>query len=196
MSPRTEKPTTPPRPPDRGPPLEFALHVALDVLGAGNTLGTLLGSSVSGSLSIERRGWLAPELRLGFSYAGTDSPPVERFEYARFTWWRGFVEACPFRFLPARTVEVRPCAAGRIGALVSEGHGIQSSLTSTHPWGELGATLLVEWRLVGPMAIEVEGGAEFPLSRQEFDFQRPLESAYATPPVMGEVTLGLGVHFP
>jgi len=175
--------------------LDLAAHVSLAVFGAGSPLGSVFGSAIGGSVALDRRTWLAPELRVGFSYAGSDSPNVPD-GYARFTWWRAELEVCPLRLLLARTLDLRPCAFGRAGALVSAGHGLDSSVTSTRPWGELGASALVEWRVMGPLALEVEMGADVPLLRETFGFQDPSDSLYQPPGVMAEGRFGLGVHFP
>jgi hypothetical protein len=177
-------------------PLDFAAHAALSVFGAGTPLGGVVGSSIGGSIAISRGSWLAPELRLGLSYAGIDSPEQIQNEYAKFTWWRGELEACPVRLAIARSVDLRPCALGRAGALISDGHGATSSLSSTSPWGELGVSALLEWRIVGALAIEMEVGPDFPLVRETYAFQHPFVHVYGAPPVMAEGRLGLAVHFP
>jgi hypothetical protein len=117
-------------------------------------------------------------------------------EYAKFAWWRAELEGCPLRWSVAKSLEVRPCAFARAGALVSQGHGLSSSQTSIRPWSELGASLLLEWTLVGPMALELEGGATLPLIREQFEFMDPAELGYQAPSVMADVKLGVGVHFP
>jgi hypothetical protein len=186
--------------PARGaPPLDFAVHVALGMVGVGAPLGALFGSFLGGSATFGSDPVLAPELRLGFSYTSADSAEITTDnlnEYAKFTWWRGELEVCPIRGPLARTLSLRPCAVGRGGALVSAGHAIGSSLTSVRPWGELGASALLEWRVMGPLALEGEVGIDFPLLRESFGFVSPPEPVYQAPSVMAEGRLGLVVHFP
>jgi hypothetical protein len=176
--------------------VDVAAHVALSVVTAGSPLGLVWGPSVGASLALERRSWLAPELRAGLTYAGSDSPDVANDGYATFTWWRGELEVCPLRLPLAQTLDLRPCALGRAGALVSAGHGLGSSLTSVRPWGELGASALLEWRVMGPLEFELELGADFPLLRELFDFKHPMNQVYQAPGVLAEGRLGLAVHFP
>ena len=79
---------------------------------------------------------------------------------------------------------------------MSAGHAVTSSLTSVRPWGELGVSVLLEWRVMGPLAIEGEIGPDFPLVRESFDFNAPAQHGYLAPRALAEGQLGLGVHFP
>jgi hypothetical protein len=169
-------------------------------------IGPVFGGAIGSSIAIERRGWLSPEFRLGFGYAERDlsaepNPGQKSDGTAAFTWLRGHVEICPIRIPLARTLALRPCALGRGGVLVSVGHPTgPPAPTSIRPWVELGASALLEWRLVGPLAIELDlGGSLLPV-RYPYVFDnagKPSpQNVYSPSVIMAEGRVGLAVHFP
>jgi hypothetical protein len=189
--------------PNRGSsePLRFEGSASLGahVLDATGGAGAAVGPYFFAALARVHPGVFAPELRAGLSYASRTipDPNPENEGTATFTWWRGEVEACPLRFTLARTVHARPCASLRAGAIVSEGHGTRNSVTSTNPWGELGASALMEWDVVDPLRLEAEAGLGFPVTRKTFEFQGLTADRLYTPGVvMPGGRIGLAVHFP
>jgi hypothetical protein len=72
--------------------------------------------------------------------------------------------------------------------------------TSIRPWVELGASALLEWRLVGPLAIELDlGGSLLPV-RYPYVFDNAgkpsSQNVYSPSVIMAEGRVGLAVHFP
>jgi hypothetical protein len=197
FNPGTDSPPAPDEGASKPLRLQSSASLGLHVLGVGGGAGTVFGPSFVGALAMVRSGLLAPELRAGVSYAssGTISDPEGS---ATFAWWRGELEVCPLRFALASTLNVRPCAAVQAGAIVATGHGNATSAPpATELWGELGASVLLEWDVVGPWRVEAEAGLGFPLTRRPFGFTGPnQDTVYAPTVVMPEGRIGLAVHFP
>jgi hypothetical protein len=113
-------------------------------------------------------------------------------------WSRGLIEVCPLRFELAATLDVRPCVTSAAGELHAEGHGTATSAPpKTEPWLEIGGAALLEWRLVGPLAVQGEAGFSLPLSRETFFFQQlpTPTTVYQAASIAGEARLALAVRF-
>ena len=139
---------------------------------------------------------LAPAFR--FSAHHTSSVNVDvTATSASFEWTFARAEVCPWRFDLANTVELRACGLFDAGVLFASGGGgvgFQAA-SQLQPWLAAGALARLEWRLVGPLRLEADGGLAVPFVRKTFAFD-PSTSVYEAPAVLGLASLGLGVRFP
>jgi hypothetical protein len=110
------------------------------------------------------------------------------------------LEVCPLRLQLAAALDVRPCLTGAAGVLLAEaqGTGITSQGPRTSMWLEVGGAALLEWTVVGPLALQGEAGfSVLPPSGETFYFDPPPASTtvYRVPPIVGLGRLGLAIRF-
>jgi hypothetical protein len=100
----------------------------------------------------------------------------------------GRLELCPFRVAGPR-LSLAPCAAADLGATSVSGYR-----RDVAAWVALGAHGRGTWQLGGPVALEAELGALFPLTR--YEVFAGSELLYESAPVGLSAGLGASVGFP
>jgi hypothetical protein len=113
---------------------------------------------------------------------------------ARFSWIAGRLSGCPAA-LRIGPITARPCAGIDAGALRGRGSGVAQPLGVTRAWGAVTALGRLQGEIYPGMALEIEGGAAFPLTRDTFVFDDPRREIHAIPAVGGFGSAGLGVAF-
>jgi hypothetical protein len=170
--------------------------VALDATGEGaiapdltpgGQLGAELRWDVPGSI-------VAPSLRV--SALVVPSGEVHRGPaFAQFTWIAGRIEGCPLTFTLSAELAVSPCVIVDGGVLRAQG-GKRHAATTTRvrPWIAPGLLGRLQWRLVGPLSLELEAGATFPLVRDTF-YVAPDFILQGTPAAGALAAGGVSVRF-
>ena len=136
---------------------------------------------------------VSPTLRASMFQADSgllDRRPV----HSRFRWLVGRIEGCPLRFSPYPTVVISPCALLDAGALEASGWGRTSSGDRTRPWVAPGLLGRIQWDFFGPLLIEAEGGAMFPLVRDTF-YVAPAFDIHQAEIAGGFFAAGVGMYF-
>jgi hypothetical protein len=178
--------------------------VALEALGVGSNLGTLVGPAVAAEVGWGGPPFLdpalrwAPEVRLGGSRFEGKTPTLGPGS-ATFTFYRVEASLCPLRLAFAASLEVRPCLVAVAGSLEGIGKVGNVSKSQTKPWFELGGSGLVDWTVVGPLGLEGEGGLDGVPLRNEFRFTTPggpPTRIFQALPAVPWARLGLRVRFP
>jgi hypothetical protein len=179
--------------------IRFAGAFGLDILGFVPQ-SVVFGASVLGEVAFDGSGILAPEARIGGSL--TESRSLSTNDGTGVLMWsRGLFEVCPLRFQLAPSLDVRPCVTSAGGGLHVQGHGTGTSEPpTTKPWIEVGGAALMEWTLIGPLALQGEAGFSLPLARETFFFAQSPTSAtettvYHVPSIVGGARLGFAVRF-
>jgi hypothetical protein len=158
--------------------------------------GPVLDVAAFADIARDPNAFLAPAFRLSVHRTSQADVDVTQTT-ASFVWTFARAEACPWRFDLARSLALRPCALVDGGALSGDGGGGVGFRAATHlrPWVAAGSLGRLEWVLVGPLALEAEGGLTVPLLRETFAFDSAV-NVYTPPAVVGFGSLGLGARFP
>lgn len=105
--------------------------------------------------------WGAVDLTLRAAAVGAWGASNTTSGTIRQTVWAGRFDVCPV-VLGSATLSARPCAALELGQLRASG-----PLSDTALWAALAAHVRGQWVVIGPLAVEAELGANFPLRRYE-----------------------------
>jgi hypothetical protein len=186
-----------PAPPsaERTPPPRTAsadgVQVAAGLRGGAETaVGPLVAPSLGIYGDLARR-----DLSVRLSAVHAISPVVERGAgSARFRRTTAGVDACPLRWRPSASLSLVPCASFEIGSLTSEGRSTVNPESASRLWASAGVAGRVGWEIVGPLVVELEGRAAFPLTRDRFFF-RPAEDVFETPIVAFSAGISGAVRF-
>ena len=130
---------------------------------------------VSLELSWQRKSLVAPSVRLSFGRGETDVG-VGNVGRAKFVWVSGRLELCPIGISPVKKSMIRPCAAFEGGALTAGGVDIPEPREETRPLLAAAALARASFSVAGPVELELYGGIEAPLVRDEYviiDRSRP-----------------------
>jgi hypothetical protein len=177
--------------------------ISLGIMGSAKWAAVpSIGWGGGGWVEIEHRstGALAPSVRLAYQYnaardalSGIDSS---------FDWVTARLEGCPLRWhLVGDVVQARPCALFEAGLFRGRGVVDHPQVTPGNlPWLAPGVLMRLAWSLTPRIAIDVDGGAIFPLHVWTFTVTEGPKMAeralYSTPHVAGLFNLGVGYQFP
>lgn len=180
---------------ERGPALASpGRALVLGALGRLNTAAVpALGGGVVGLVELPRAAG-GPRVELGGSW-GTGRTTQEG-ERARIDWLTAVATACPVALSIGRRVEVSPCGGIELGALLGKGEqSTRITTPETRSTGYFAWSLLAElWAPMTPnLGLKFEAGLTFPVTRPQFEFNRP-DLLVFRPPWVGLVT-GLGLGF-
>lgn len=166
-------------------------------VGAASAIAPSVVPVLSGAIELARLdGLLSPALRLAYVQADSGAQVVGLGpQRARFALLAGRLEVCPVRAVIHGPISAAPCALFEAGALAADGLSPFSPSTRTRPWAAPGLGARVQIDVLGDAMVEVDGGAVFPLVRDEFYFS-PTLTAHVVPTVGGFVGGGVGMHFP
>jgi hypothetical protein len=132
----------------------------------------------------------APSLRCGFQYASGDQSVSGGAMSAHRAV--GTIDFCPLRFRPG-PLRLMPCVDVQGGVLTAAGQDIQPSHTDTRHWFTVGAMGSVRYVPISPFFVELDGGLELPLVRDNFYFYAPDHTVYLPPPIAGFAGGAIGV---
>jgi hypothetical protein len=107
----------------------------------------------------------------------------------------GRLDVCPLRLPLVGPLELRPCAALDVAAHLGAGTRTVKAASETRAWIAPGALARASLRVVGPLVVEAEGGATFPLLRYRFYFG-PDVTAHSAPAASLTGSIGVGLSFP
>jgi hypothetical protein len=170
-------------------------------VSAGGQLGapaTMFGATLGGGAFIEGQlypeDWVSPSVRVAFLAQGVDERDDRGTAELRLA--TGRLSVCPVR-LPAKTRgSLRPCALGELGRLVARGTDIVDGREVVTAWRALGVSVRGAWAFP-IVALEVEGAAIFPLTKEAFYFDPvPVEPTFEVPSMHASLLVGLSVHWP
>jgi len=157
----------------------------VDVLGIGLFLE--LGQT-------ENAGVWAPLVRLTGARAASDV--TSGMTSASFTWMTLALDGCPIQAtLVAQRVWIRPCARVSGGLLGASATIDGQALDAHKPWVTAGVLARLQWRPVGPLFFEVEGGAAYAFTHDAVSLGM---GAPVLDPALFEPfgSLGVGLTFP
>ena len=183
--------------------------------GTGGTAPTSSRSELSGSLLVtgdtvigpapspligfggaivglwDRDSILSPALRVGLVYF-----PGRTFEATGGTAFFALtalnLDACPFR-VGERSFGAFVCASYTHGWLDARGRRTNEPLSEVRPWDVFAGTLLLDWRPIEYLEVQLLGSVGGPLVRDQFAF-KPLVF-HTVPPVSGRAGIALGGFF-
>jgi hypothetical protein len=190
---------------DQQPPVDE--HAGRTRFGFGGSLTTdyfrapidVLGISAFLELGqTENAGVWAPLVRLTGTHAASDvtTGVGGGMATSSFTWWTLALDGCPIQAtLVALRVWVRPCARVTGGLLNASATVGKQALDAGKPWVTAGVLARLQWRPVGPLFFEVQGGAAYAFTH---DAVSPGMGAPAIDPALFEPfgSVGLGLTFP
>jgi hypothetical protein len=162
---------------------------------ASGTADAVLAVRACGGLDFGE-GTFSPSVRVAVSRS-FDVERVAPPGRAALRWTTVALDACPVRFdvSAAPTIEVRPCIGFAAGVLEAEAAAVPVPQSRTRPWLAASAHLRLVWAPVRALAVELEGGAVAPLSRESFFFE-PAIPVYEAPAVAAFGRAGMAVRFP
>ncbi|HEY5241547.1 MAG TPA: hypothetical protein VIJ22_08785 [Polyangiaceae bacterium] len=135
-------------------------------------------------------GFLAWTFRAGFERASSGPVDAGNGATADFTWTVGILDVCPTRWtLGALSLE--PCVRAEAGVLEGAGGGIVPARDLKPPWVAVGPTGRARLFVAGPIFLELDAGARFPLTRTRYFFEP--DETVDQPPVAGGWTAGAGL---
>lgn len=174
--------------PTRTPGPHFA--VALHAAGEGAIAPDLTpGGQLGAELYWERKGSIfSPSLRLSTLVARSDV--VRRGPaFGQFTWIAGRLEGCPLSFTLSAELAASSCVIFDAGALSARGGRRDATPTArVRPWIAPGLIGRLQWRIAGPLFLELEAGATFPLVRDTFYVAR--DFTLQETPIAGALAAG------
>jgi hypothetical protein len=143
----------------------------------------------------ERRGPFVPSIRV----SGSLSAPGEVASGATrstFTWTTGRLDLCPVRAGRVHGPFVLDaCAIGEAGRIAVDGTGADRLHQPRRPWAAAGALARGGWRLTQAFSLEIEGGAEAPLLREDFVYPST-GTVYRAPRVIALAGVWLAIRLP
>jgi hypothetical protein len=140
----------------------------------------------------ENAGVWAPLVRLTGTRAAADTG--SGMSTASFTWLTLALDGCPIQAtLVAHRVWIRPCARVS-GGLLSGSATVDGQALDVHkPWVTAGVLARLQWRPVGPLFFEAQGGAAYAFTHDPV----PLGAAVLTPALFEPFgSVGAGLTFP
>jgi MYXO-CTERM domain-containing protein len=196
-------------PAERTAPVRFGFGALLttDFYGApievnGQAKGQLGVLGVGAFVELGRgedAGVWAPLVRLTGARASTDATGA--MSTATYTWYTLAADFCPIQASLTHGLWVRPCARVTGGLLTAAASLGNQAYGAQQPWVSAGLLGRLQWRPVGPLFFEVQGGAAYA-------FTHDAVSLGPTPAVMSAIptltpasfepfgALGVGLTFP
>ncbi len=190
--PPVDRPAPPPPAPAARSRWASSGGVEVGVLGG---IGPALGPMAGGFFDVEHRTarGLASAARLSFDVARTSSD-LSRGGTQTYEWLGGTVRACPVYLPLPQKFRVAPCAAFQIGAHRATTQDVRNPTSSLEGWLAPAALGTVEWSISREIALELSGGALFPLRRTRY-FLAPDTTIFDVPAVAGTANFALRVRF-
>jgi hypothetical protein len=170
-------------------------HFAIDVgaaLGYGVAPSPLFSTPVGLEASAPTWGPLSPVGRVRFEHAATGVPRTTS-PAGTFSWTVGVLELCPNRWKTGHFA-IEPCARFEGGVVNASGVNVVPARETTKAWFTVGAVGRVEWRLLDPVFIALEGGVRVALDRPTYFFE-PNAPYYEPPRIGGFGSVGVGAQF-
>ena len=180
--------------PALAPPVlwHFALGAHEDAT-SGETPDLMFGGNVFLEASVHRDSILAPSARLMVKLSKSSPFPTSAGT-AHFSRLLGGVEVCPLRLdVRGGVLAFVPCGVFDAGTLHAAGSDTARARAESRIWLDAGAAARIEWVLTRRVALEVEGGALFPVTRDHFRF--PTLPVYDVPAVGGYASIGVAMRF-
>jgi hypothetical protein len=147
--------------------------------------------------ALQRRGsGFEPMLALSLNRTSPEDVRVAAGD-SRFSWISARLAACPLALVLLEPLSLRVCGLFDAGELHASADSPQGARVQVMPWFALGAEIRLEWSLVRPLLLSLEGGVISPLSRGRFFFE-PDDSrntAFVVPAVGGVARFGFGLRF-
>jgi hypothetical protein len=119
---------------------------------------------------------------------------------ADYTWLTLSADFCPIRAAIARTLWVRPCVRAGGGELSGSATLSGQAVSEHRPWVAAGLLARLQWRPVGPLLFEAQGGAAYSFAHDALAFAG--DPTGKTLPVLSPAPfepfggVGLGLTFP
>jgi MYXO-CTERM domain-containing protein len=164
----------------------------VDVLGVGAFVE--LGTS-------EDAGVWAPLVRLTGARASGDM--TSGMSTATFTWYTLAADFCPIQASLAHRLWIRPCARVSGGVLSGAATLGGQALGEQKPWVTGGLLARLQWRAVGPLFLEAQGGAAYAFTHDALSLAPASASGTMDAvPVLSPASfepfgsLGVGLTFP
>jgi hypothetical protein len=173
----TEAPERGPAAPEQDARPREARGLGIQIGGGANT-GVQSGAMPTNALSVagfiegraRREGLVSPTVRAGIVRSLTSTTSLSQTGSATFSLTMGTLDLCPSR-LTKGDLAVVACARGELGILHGQGSAIAPAREQAPPWLAIDGVVRAEIALVGPLFLEVEGGARAPLLRTRYVFQ-------------------------
>jgi hypothetical protein len=185
-----DRPAEPAR--DARTPWSFALGPELGVMsGIGPDVAPMAGLSFDAMPRTRRV--FAPSFHLSAAFAGTGED-LSRGS-TTYRWFGATLRMCPVQALFAGArVRVAPCAGMQAGVHHGTSSGVSAPSSHTELWLAPTGGASISWAASSAFAVELQGGALFPLRRTRF-FLAPDTTLYEVPAIGGTATLGLLIRF-
>ena len=144
-------------------------------------------------IAAERRGILAPALRISFAWT-RNAHVAAGADGADISWYAARAEACPL-LLGSAPVSLSPCLTFDAGALTVTGENDPPGSARTRPWLSSGLDARGSLRIWRWLFAELELGAAVPWIRDRWIFSNGT-ALHTTPLVIAWMGTGLGCRFP
>lgn len=160
-----------------------------DVLGASGFLE--LGAT-------ENAGIVSPLVRLTGAWASATMQSGSGAGSDTFTWETVALDGCPFQFTLASGLWIRPCARLTGGLLTGSATVSHQTLTDHAPWVTFGLLARMQWRPVGPLFFEAQGGAAYAFTHDPLVVGTTMDALPVLTPASFEPfgSVGVGLTFP
>jgi hypothetical protein len=142
----------------------------------------------------EDAGIWAPLVRLTGTRATSDMPGGTAT--ATFTWLTLAADGCLIQASLTRGLWIRPCVRVTGGSLGGSATMAGRMLTHQAPWVTAGLLARLQWRPVGPLVFEAQGGAAYAFTNGPFSLA--MDAVPVLQPVSFEPfgSVGVGLTFP
>lgn len=181
-------PRRPPPPPPPPPPSPWQASAGAEA-GIHGGIGPA-AAPVAGVFAEIERGARA---RLSFQAARTASDLPNDAAHT-YEWVGATARVCPVHLALPGHLRVAPCGAFEIAAHRATTQRVKSPTTNLELWLAPAALASVEWTIRPDVAVELQGGALFPLRRTRF-FLAPSTTLFEVPAAAGTATLGVRLRF-
>ncbi len=117
---------------------------------------------------------------------------------ASFNWLTLALDGCPVQAtLVAQRVWIRPCARVSGGLLSASATADGQAVDAHKPWVTAGALARLQWRPVGPLFFEVQGGAAYAFTHDAVTLGTTMSALPVLQPALFEPfgSLGVGLTF-
>jgi MYXO-CTERM domain-containing protein len=156
---------------------------------------------VSGFLELggtENAGIWSPLVRLTGARAATTMQSATGTDGATFTWLTLALDGCPAQLTLTRGLWIRPCARVSGGLLTGSGTHAGEALTDHAPWVTFGLLARLQWRPVGPLFFEAQGGAAYAFTHDPLTVGTSMDALPVLTPASFEPfgSIGVGLTFP
>jgi hypothetical protein len=189
-SPLPEAPREPPVVEPNPRRARLGVGAAVEVIGL-NAPNAVVSPAGFAELALDRPSLLSPSFRAGV-LGGEGGNVTSSGLSATFTWVLGELEVCPIRVRVVGPVAFRPCLGGDFGRLWA---AVQASgaANPSRGWADVSATARLEWRALGWLSLDAQGGLLVPLTRNQFVFEPVVTAPVGYTPPIAALAGSLGV---